>query len=99
MNEEGSGAAITAITPTEAAFDKCPVRPREGAGTTFTFGLMFSQEPDVGYQTLRDHALEVTGGSVRAAKRRTQGSNQAWNITAVPDSLAGWIETHGGSHP
>ena len=98
MNEEGSGAAVTAITPTEAAFDNVPSE-QEGAGTTFTFGLMFSQEPDVRYQTLRDHALEVTGGSVRAAKRRTQGSNQAWNITAVPDSLAGWIETHGGSHP
>ena len=93
MNDEGIGAAATAITTTEAAFENVPSE-HEGAGATFTFGLMFSEEPDVGYQTLRDHPFEVTGGSVRAAKRRTQGSNEAWNITAAPASLAGWIETH-----
>ena len=85
MNDEGSGAAATAITTTEAAFANVPSE-HEGAGTTFTFGLMFSEEPDVDYQTLRDHAFEVTGGSVRAAKRRTQGSNEAW--AATPASLA-----------
>ena len=54
--------------------------------STFTFGLTFSEEPRVGYQTLRDEAFEVDGGAVRKARRRQSGSDQSWEITVKPAS-------------
>ena len=74
MNDEGSGAAATATMMTEAAFDNVPSE-HEGAGATFTFGLMFSEEPDVGYQTLRDHAFECDG-RVRARGEAAHAGQQ-----------------------
>ena len=52
---------------------------------SFTFELRFSEEVDLSYQTLRDHAFTVTGGTVRKAKRLEQGSNMGWRITVRPD--------------
>ena len=37
------------------------------------------------HRTLRDSALEVTGGRVRKASRQASGNNQNWNITVEPD--------------
>ena len=54
----------------------------------FTFELRFSEELPVSYLTLRDHSFEVTGGTVVAAQRLTQGSNIGWRITVTPDSDA-----------
>ena len=51
----------------------------------FTFELRFSEEFALSYQTLRDHAFTVTGGTVRKAKRLEQGSNMGWRITVRPD--------------
>ena len=60
--------------------------PSEHAGEgTFTFGLTFSEEVTLSYKTLRDAALNVSGGAVRKAKRRQQGSNLGWTITVEPD--------------
>ena len=43
----------------------------------FTFHLTFSEDVDsLSFQTLRDEALDVTGGEVLKAKRRTKGSSQ-----------------------
>ena len=53
---------------------------------TFTFGLTFSEEPRVGFRTLRDEAFEVDGGAVRQARRRQSGSNVSWTITIQPSS-------------
>ena len=55
-------------------------------GASFNFELTFSEEPAVGYKTLRDEAFDVKGGAVRKAKRKQQGSNRAWTITVEPDS-------------
>ena len=54
--------------------------------STFTFGLTFSQEPRVGYRTLRDSAFDVGGGAVRKARRRQSGSDLSWEITVEPSS-------------
>ncbi len=55
--------------------------------SAFTFGLTFSKDVDgPSFRTLRDEALEVTGGEVLKAKRRTKGSDQEWNITVEPAS-------------
>ena len=59
--------------------------PATHAGEEFEFRLTFSEEPEVSYVTLRDHAFDETGGTVRRAKRRTQGSNLSWDITVEPE--------------
>ena len=58
-----------------------------GEANRFTFDLIFSEAPEVSYRTLRDDAFTVTGGAVKRAKRKVQGSNQSWTITVEPD---GW---------
>ena len=60
--------------------------PSEHTGEAFTFGLGFSEEPQLSYETLRDDAFAVTGGSVTNASRTAPPSNQEWNITVEPDS-------------
>ena len=54
--------------------------------TVFTFELRFSEQFGLSYKTLRDHAFEVTGGTVKKAKRLEQGTNIGWRITVKPDS-------------
>ena len=58
-----------------------------GPGERFTFELTFSEETPTSYKTLRDHSFSITGGHVRKAKRRQQGSNIGWQITVEP---SGW---------
>ena len=58
--------------------------PATHDGSAFTFGLTFSEAPDVGYAVLRDDAFTVSGGSVEAAQRRAPPSNLEWNITVEP---------------
>ena len=58
-----------------------------GEANRFTFELAFSENPKVGYRTLRDHSFAVSGGEVKKAKRKTQGSDRYWTITVEPD---GW---------
>ena len=61
--------------------------PSSHAGDPFTFGLVFSEEPDdLSYRTLRDDAFDVTGGSVAGASRQEQGSDRRWTITVEPAS-------------
>ena len=58
--------------------------PATHDGSAFTFGLTFSEAPDVGYAVLRDDAFTVSGGSVETAQRRAPPSNLEWNITVEP---------------
>ena len=52
--------------------------------SAFTFELHFSEEFALSYRTLRDAAFEVTGGTVKRARRLVQGSNQGWRIRVRP---------------
>ena len=54
--------------------------------TPFTFELRLSEEFELSYKTLRDHAFTVIGGSVEKAKRLEKGSNIGWRITVQPDA-------------
>ena len=82
--DDGNGVATAgALT---ASFGGMP-DAHEGPGELFTFQLTFSEAPDVGYVTLRDHAFAVSGGQVKTAVRREQGSNLGWTITVESD---GW---------
>ena len=67
-----------------ASISEAP-RTHDGA-SAFTFKLRFSEELVVGHRTLRDSAFEVTGGTIRKAKRLERGSNIGWKITVKPDS-------------
>ena len=53
----------------------------------FTVRIAFSEAVAASYRTLRDLALEVTGGRVREAKR-VDGRSDLWRITIEPDSDA-----------
>ena len=51
----------------------------------FTFDLAFSENLELSYITLRDHAFtEDDHGPVTRAQRKVQGSNQTWTITVEP---------------
>ena len=86
-HEESLTSAATdgvapAPEPLTASFSNVP---SEHTGDEFTFQLTFSDEPELSYKTLRDEALAASGGAVRKARRRQQGSNQSWDISVEPD--------------
>ena len=61
------------------------VAPTSHDGSSeFTFEIEFSEEFGLGYATLRDHAFNVTGGSVERAQRTDKPSNIPWRITVKP---------------
>ena len=79
--------------------------PGEHTGERFTFGLRFSEDvAGLSFKTLRDAAFAVTGGDVRKAQRKQQGSSQGWTITVEPSGNeavsirlpAGSVETSDG---
>ena len=50
----------------------------------FTFEIEFSEEVKLSYVTLKNHAFNVTGGSVERAQRADKPSNISWLITVKP---------------
>ena len=50
----------------------------------FTFEIEFGEEFGLGYATLKNHAFNVTGGSVERAQRTDKPSNIPWRITVKP---------------
>ena len=83
-----SPSSTVAGPPAESLTASFSDMPGEHTRDDFSFGLTFSEEldKDFSYRTLRDEAFAVTGGTVRGAKRREQGSNLGWTITVEPDS-------------
>ena len=94
-NEESLTSAATstvaaAATPLTADFLDTPSSHDEE--TPFTFELRFSEEFELSYTTLRDHAFTVTGGEVDGARRLDRDSatpNIRWEITVAPDGNGG----------
>ena len=72
-------------TPLSGAFDSATLPSEHDGSNTFTFELHFSEEPDLGYEAVRDHVLDVTNGDVTSVRRTTPGSNLRWEITVQPD--------------
>ena len=73
------------VEPLTASFSGMP---SEHDGSSFTFELEFSENPEVGFRTLRDHAFTVDEGDVTRAQRKNPQSadkNKAWTITVEPD--------------
>ena len=68
-----------------AAFENMP---SEHDGSAFKFVLRFSEAPArLSYRTMRNRFFEVTGGSVKRAKRLEKGSDLGWRVTVVPDGV------------
>ena len=74
-----AGSALT------ARFEEAP-QSHDGTDP-FTFRIAFSEAISVSFVTIRDHALEVTGGSVTGAWRE-QRRNDLWGVRVQPDSNA-----------
>ena len=84
-NEETliSAATEPVVAPLTARLHATP--EAHNGESAFTFRIAFSEAVATSYRTLRDHALEVTGGRVREAKR-VDGRSDLWRITIRPDS-------------
>ena len=58
--------------------------PADHDGSNFTFDLNFSENVNAGYARIQDDAFTVSGGAIASASRKTQGSNQGWNVEVNP---------------
>ena len=91
-DDRGNAESLTSIAT--AAVTAAPVpltvsvtvsAPASHDGSSeFTFEIEFSEEFGISYATLRDHAFNVTGGSVETAQRTDKPSNIPWLITIKP---------------
>ena len=81
------GNELTAIVPglLTARFEDMPAAHD---GSEFTFEIHFSEEIEISFVNMRDDVLDVTGGTVKGARRLQAGSNLGWQITIEPDSDA-----------
>ena len=79
-------ASVTVLdddgAPLTAEFQDAPAS--HDGEDAFTLRIAFSEAVAVSYRTLRDQALEVTGGRVTRAKR-VDGRSDLWRITIAPD--------------
>ena len=84
--DDDEGTDDSGNTSLTASFSAMPGE-HGGPGERFSFDLMFSEAPEVGYRKVRDDAFTVTGGAVRSARRLEKPSNIRWQITVEP---SGW---------
>lgn len=88
LAHEAAALIVTRDTTPETAparFADAPAA-HDGSGT-FRIGLIFSGDPGPGvasYTTVRDRLLNITGGQIQEARRKTQGSNAGWTLTVAP---------------
>ena len=88
-NDESLTSAATAAvaarpSPLTASVESLPDSHRRTGA--FTFDIRFSENVKLGFRRMRDHAFEVTGGTITNARRLEQGSNIGWRITVMPSS-------------
>ena len=81
--DDDEGTDDSGNTSLTASFSAMPGE-HGGPGERFSFELMFSEAPEVGYQEVRDDAFTITGGAVRTAQRLERPSNIRWHITVEP---------------
>ena len=65
-----------------ASFEGMPAE--HNGSSIFTFELRFSEEFAISYRTVRDSVLQVSGGTVKRAKRLNKPSNMGWRIYVKP---------------
>ena len=87
--------SITLASGADASLPQLPLAPptawfrlapeNQNGVDAFTFRLHFSEDIATNPETLRDHSIEVTGGSVTGVER-VNGLNRLWEITVAPAS-------------
>ena len=91
-DDRGSSETLTSAATAELVIlpltaNRNEPAPHDGQ-TAFTFTLWFSEEFQLSYLTLRDHAFTVNGGAVTRAQRQQKPSNMRWTIYVQPDGNA-----------
>ena len=84
LTSEATVAVAPAPSPLTVSLENAAAS-HNGTGA-FTFEIRFSEQFALSYKTLKSHALNVTGGSVKSAQRIDKPSNIRWQITVQPDS-------------
>ena len=91
-DDRGNAESLTSVATDAVAAKPAPLTvslktaaPTSHDGSSeFTFEIEFSEEFGLGYATLKNHAFNVTGGSVERAQRTDKPSNIPWRITVKP---------------
>ena len=91
-DDRGNAESLTSIATAEVTAAPVPLTvsvtvsaPASHDGSSeFTFEIEFSEEVKLSYATLKNHAFNVTGGSVERAQRTDKPSNISWLITVKP---------------
>ena len=92
VNDAGKGAASAPsapVTPREPVLtaEFVSVPSSHDGSTAFKLRVKFSEDPKGGIRKMRDHAFEVTGGTVSRA-RRVNRRQDLWKLTVEPSSNA-----------
>ena len=82
--ESLTSAATSAVAPPPLTASVREAPESHYGSTAFSFELHFSEQLELSYVTLRDHAFTVSGGEVINARQLTPGSNLSWEIAVSP---------------
>ena len=77
-------ASAAALLPLTVSLENNPAT--HNSNDVFTFEIRFSEEFPLSFRTLKFHALQVTGGTVKKALRVDNSSDIHWRITVRPDA-------------
>ena len=90
--EEGvSSGAVAVPSPLTGAFDVSTAPESHDGENAFELQMYFSEEPDIGYGSVRSHVLEVENGRVTGARRHDRESsapNIRWVVIVEPEGDA-----------
>ena len=81
--DSSTSDAVEPQPPLTASFASAPAT--HDGSSEFTFDIEFSEEVKLSYVTLKNHAFNVTGGSVEKGQRTDKPSNISWRITVKPN--------------
>ena len=84
LSSAATGIVAAALLPLTVSLENNPAT-HNGTGV-FTFEIRFSEEFPLSFRTLKFHALQVTGGTVKKALRVDNSSDIHWRITVRPDT-------------
>ena len=84
LTSAATGIVAAALLPLTVSLENSPAT--HNGTDVFTFEIRFSEEFPLSFRTLKFHALQVTGGTVKKALRVDNSSNILWRIIVQPDS-------------
>ena len=84
LTSAATGIVAAALLPLTVSLENNPAT--HNGTDAFTFEIRFSEEFPLSFRTLKFHALQVTGGTVKKALRVDNSSDIHWRITVRPDA-------------